>query len=151
MFEEAQDKKTIEVSKIEDLTEEIVKMPLEQLMEIEGIGDKVAETIYEWFHKERNIKYLEKLAKGGVKLIPGSIKKSDKLKGLTFVITGTLPTLSRDQAKELVRVNGGKASSSVSKETDYVLAGSEPGSKYDTAQKLGVKIIDENEFLKMIR
>jgi len=151
LFEEVQDKKTIEVSEIKDLTEEIVKMPLEQLMEIEGIGDKVAETIYEWFHKERNIKYLEKLAKGGVKLIPGSIKKSDKLKGLTFVITGTLPTLSRDQAKELVRVNGGKASSSVSKETDYVLAGSEPGSKYDTAQKLGVKIIDEEEFLKMIR
>ena len=151
MFEEVQDKKSIEVSEIADMINEIAKIPLEQLMEIEGIGNKVAETIYKWFHTEKNLKYLEKFQRAGVKLTPGSIKKSEKLKGLTFVITGTLPTLSRDQAKELVRVNGGKASSSVSKETDYVLAGSEPGSKYDTAQKLGVKIIDEEEFLKMIR
>jgi DNA ligase (NAD+) len=66
------------------------------------------------------------------------------------VITGTLPSLSRDQARELIKQNGGKASSSVSKQTDYVLAGSEPGSKYDTAEKLGVKIIDEKTFLTML-
>ncbi len=151
LFEEEKDKKTIEISEIADLIREMEKIPLEQLMEIEGIGDKVAETIYKWFHTERNIKYLEKLAKAGIRLTPGSTKKSAKLKGLTFVITGTLPALSRDQAKELIRINGGKASSSVSKETDYVLAGSEPGSKYDMAQKLGIKIIGETEFLKMVK
>ena len=88
--------------------------------------------------------------RAGVRLLVPVRKKSTKLSGLTFVITGTLPTLSRDQAKTLIKQNGGKASSSVSKKTDYVLAGSEPGSKYDTAEKLGIKIIDEKKFLSML-
>ena len=151
LFTEEQPKKQIEVAEIKSLIDEMQKLSLEELMDIEGIGDKVAESIYEWFKDEKSTRYLKKLERVGVKLtIEGKKAKSTKLKGLTFVITGTLPSLSRDKAKELIKQNGGKATSSVSKNTDYVLAGSEPGSKYDTAKKLGVKIIDEKKFLEII-
>ena len=79
-----------------------------------------------------------------------SKKKSDKLSGLTFVITGTLPTLKRDQAKDLIEQNGGKCSGSVSKKTNYVLAGEEAGSKLTKANELGITVITEEQFLKMI-
>jgi DNA ligase (NAD+) len=139
------------VSEIDDLISAVQALTPDKLNEIEGIGDKVGESIYEWFHDQKNIDYLEKLQHAGIKLfsLEGG-KKSDKFAGLTFVITGTLPTLSRDKAKELVKQHGGKATSAVSKNTSFVLAGSEPGSKFETAEKLGVKIIGEAEFLKMI-
>ena len=76
--------------------------------------------------------------------------ESDVLKGRTIVVTGTLPTLSRDEAEKLIRDNGGKASSSVSKKTSYVLAGEKAGSKLDKANSLGIPVITEEEFLKMI-
>ncbi|MBN2306907.1 NAD-dependent DNA ligase LigA [Candidatus Peregrinibacteria bacterium] len=150
LFAEESAEEKVEVAEIPELQSALKKLTVDELNGIEGIGEKVAQSIYEWIQDEKNEAYLDKFDRAGVKLLVPAAKKSTKLAGLTFVITGTLPSLSRDQAKELIKQNGGKASSSVSKKTDYVLAGSEPGSKYDDAQKLGVAIIDEKKFLKMI-
>ncbi|MBN1258374.1 NAD-dependent DNA ligase LigA [Candidatus Peregrinibacteria bacterium] len=150
LFEEPRDEEKIEVAEIEDLIKAIHNMPLEQLQEIEGVGGKVGEAFYEWFANTNHIAFLKKLEQAGVKLTIETAIKSDKLKGLTFVLTGTLPALSRDNAKALIRMNGGKSGSAVSKNTDYLLAGSEPGSKYEEAKKQGVRIIGEEEFLKLI-
>jgi DNA ligase (NAD+) len=152
LFAEEKASKKIKAAEIEVLADEIKNMSIENLYEIEGVGDKVAESIYEWFHDTKNLHFLKKLQHAGVKLtVENQTKKSNKLDGLTFVITGTLPTLSRDEAKAIIKQNGGKSTSAVSKNTDYVLAGSEPGSKYDEAEKLGVKIIDEQAFQKMLK
>lgn len=151
LFSEEKKSKKIKAAEIESLADEIKNMSIENLYEIEGVGDKVAESIHEWFHDTKNLHFLTKLQHVGVKLtVENQAKKGDKLKDLTFVITGTLPTLSRDESKELIKSNGGKVSSAVSKKTDYVLAGSEPGSKYDEAVKLEVKIIGEEELRKLI-
>lgn len=124
---------------------------LEDLQKIRDVGGVVAKSIYEWFRADYNKKLLEKFEKVGVRVLKQETsEKSSKLKGLTFLFTGTLDMLSREKAEEAVRENGGDVSSSVSKETDYVVAGEEPGSKYDRAKKLGVKIISEKEFLKLI-
>ena len=151
-FDSAQgDAKKINAADIESFIDEIQKLSLEDLMDIDGIGNKVAEAIHEWFNNEKNVKYLQKFQRVGIKLtVEDQSEKSDKLKDLTFVITGTLPTLSRDKAKELIKQNGGHVTSAVSKNTDYVLAGSEPGSKYDKAEKLGVKIIGEEDLRGMV-
>ncbi len=144
----------VAVSELSDLLKGLRTLKLEDLQQIEGIGDILGASIYEWVHQPETEHLLGKLEKAGVKLTgtAGSgAKKSDKLAGLTFVITGTLPTLSRDAAKALIKAHGGHPTSAVSKKTDYVLAGTEPGSKFDTAEKLGVKIIDEATFLKMIQ
>jgi len=94
---------------------------------------------------------LGKFEKLGINVLKQeSSQKSSKLKGLTFVFTGSLETISREQAEKMVRENGGDASSSVSRETNYVVAGEEPGSKYTRAQKLGVRVISEKEFLNLI-
>lgn len=141
----------VKVADIEDLASAIQTLSAEELTAIEGIGSKVADSIYEWFHDSKNQAFLSKLQRVGIKLnAEGQVKKSEKLKDLTFVLTGTLPTLSRDAAKDLIKQNGGKTSSSVSKQTDYLLAGAEPGSKYEKAEKLGIKIIDEKAFLKLV-
>lgn len=149
LFAEEVAEEKVDVAEIPELQEELKKLTIEELNGIEGVGEKVAESIFEWIQDEKTENYLDKFDRAGIKLLVQVSNKSTKLEGLTFVITGTLPTLSRDQAKELIKQNGGKASSSVSKKTDYVLAGSEPGSKYETAEKLGVKIIDEKKFLSM--
>ena len=151
LFEEAPKSKKMEVAEIEELLHEIQKMSLEEINAIGRIGDTVAPAIYDWFHDKATIALLHKLQKAGVKLTIEKKALSHKLKDKTFVITGTLPTLSRDEAKELIRLNGGKSAAAVSKNTDFVLAGTEPGSKYDEAMKLEVPIIDETKFLKMIQ
>ncbi len=150
MFDE-QKTKEVEVAEIEDLLHEIQKLSVEQINEIGRFGGTVAPAIHDWFHDKKNAALLHKLQKAGVKLTVESKPISHKLKGKTFVITGTLPSLSRDEAKELIRLNGGKSSAAVSKLTDFVLAGTEPGSKYEEAQKHGVPIIDEVNFMKMIK
>ncbi|MBN2096202.1 NAD-dependent DNA ligase LigA [Candidatus Peregrinibacteria bacterium] len=151
LFAEPAASKKADVAEISTLIEEMKKMSPEELNAIDGIGDKVAESIHEWFRDEKSLRLLKKLEGVGVKLLmEEQAKKSDKLKSLTFVITGTLPTLSRDDAKALIKQHGGHVTSSVSKNTDYVLAGTEPGSKYDTAEKLGVKIIGEEELKGMV-
>ncbi len=127
------------------------KITVEDLEKMEGVGPKVGQSIVEWFSNKKNITLLMKLEEVGVKVSVSDVSKAqEKLNGLTFVLTGELETMSRDQAKDKIRELGGSVSSSVSKKTDYVVAGENPGSKYDKASELGVKIIDEKEFLKMI-
>jgi DNA ligase (NAD+) len=121
----------------------------EELEELEGVGPIIASEITNWFKDEDNNKTVDGLLKE-VKLKGAKDKGTNKLSGRSFVVTGTLPTLSRDEAKELIRKNGGKVASSVSNKTDFVLAGDDPGSKYDKAKELGVKIISETDFKKMI-
>ena len=121
---------------------------IEDLEAIHGIGDVVARSIKDWFDDALNSKMLAQLLEQ-VTVIEEK-KSSSKLSGKTFVFTGTLQTISRDEGKRIVKQNGGSVSSTVSKNTDYVVAGESAGSKLDKAQKLGVQIISEQEFLKMV-
>jgi len=131
--------------------EEIEKAHRDDLWEIDGVGPKVGESIHNFFKDEHNLVLVDKLLKTGVKIKAPAKPKSSKLKGKTFVVTGTLSAMSREEAGAKIRSLGGKASSSVSKETNYVIAGTNPGSKYDKAKKLGVKIINEKEFLGLVK
>ncbi|HAQ02543.1 TPA: NAD-dependent DNA ligase LigA [Candidatus Nomurabacteria bacterium] len=124
------------------------KASIEELNNIGNIGPAVSESIFHYFQDKNNIHFLDKLFENGVEIILEQ-KKTGNLTGKIFVLTGTLPTLSREDAKKKIIDNGGKVSSSVSSKTDYVLVGEEPGSKYEDAKKLGVKILSESEFLKM--
>ena len=127
----------------------IMNANLETINNIENIGPVVSASVYEFFHDNHNIKFVNKILENGV--TPYHNKNNNKkLAGQTFVLTGTLPTLSRDDAKKKILGSGGKVSSSVSKNTTYVLSGENPGSKYEDAKKLGVRIIDEAEFLKIL-
>jgi len=122
-----------------------------ELDAIEQIGEKVAQSVYKFFHNDRNIAVVKELLAAGVKPeLPKKAKAKGKLAGKTIVVTGTLQNFSRQQIEEAIRNAGGKTSSSVSKKTDFVVAGAEAGSKLDKANQLGVKVITENEFLKLI-
>ncbi len=125
----------------------------ENLEEIEGVGPIVAKSLVDWFGEKKNSEMVEHL------LNYVTVKKQDKVSGgkkssvfaeKTFVLTGTMTSLSRDEAKEMIRARGGNVSGSVSAKTDFVVAGENAGSKLDEAQKLGVKVLDEKEFLAMI-
>lgn len=151
LFEENPKTTAREAARIIDLLNDIKALSSETLAEIEGIGVKVAQSLYEWFHDAHHEAYLKKLDHVGVRLtVEHQPEKSTKLQDKVFVLTGTLPTLSRDQAKMLIKQHGGKTSASVSKNTDYVLAGSEPGGKLDDAKRLSVAVLNEADFLKMI-
>jgi DNA ligase (NAD+) len=117
------------------------------LMKIEGVGPNIAKTIVDWFLLPNNKQVLKKMKSAGVWPKGGkqsiNDNQSDKLVGLTFVITGTLPTFSRDDAKAFIELHGGKVIDSVSKNTSYLVLGEKPGSKLDKAKSLGVKVIDE--------
>ncbi len=128
--------------------ERIRKANQEDLSKVEGIGTVVAKSIYDWFREERNLKLLKKLKSLGVGY--EKVKVRNKLEGATFVITGSLGTMSREEAEEKIRLLGGKASGSVSKATDYLVVGENPGSKLGKAQSLGVKVISEKELLKKL-
>jgi DNA ligase (NAD+) len=121
---------------------------LEDLSEVDGVGAVVARSISTWFAEKRNLRLLSKLKALGVGYDEIQIK--DDLKGKTFVITGSLDSMSREEAEEKIRLLGGKASGSVSKATDYLVVGENPGSKLTKAESLGVKIISEQELIKMI-
>ncbi|MBI3273571.1 MAG: NAD-dependent DNA ligase LigA [Candidatus Colwellbacteria bacterium] len=132
--------------------EKLTQATYEELQKIPNIGEKVAQSIYDWFFSNANKQFVKKLLHVGV--LPKHAKKEvsgGKLSGLTFVLTGSLLSMTRDQAKDLIRAEGGDMSESVSKKTDYVIVGSEPGLKLEKAKELGVKIIDEKEFVKMTR
>ena len=125
---------------------------LPQLLAVDDVGEVIAVSLEQWYADSRNRDLIERLRKAGLNFessLHQAANASGPFSGRTFVLTGTLPTLSREQATAKIEALGGKTSSSVSKKTDYVLAGTEAGSKLDKAQKLGVKIIDEDEFLKM--
>ena len=118
-------------------------------MSVEGVGEKVAESVVDYFNNTNTQKHLEKLL-NEVQIIKADRKVEGIFSGMTFVITGTLPNMSRDEAKMYIEKYGGKVSGSVSAKTTYLLAGEEAGSKLKNAEKLGVKIISEKEFNKMI-
>jgi DNA ligase (NAD+) len=130
----------------------LIKAPQEEINNVREIGPKIAESVYNFFHKKSDLQIIEKLRKAGLKFeAESSSQSSDKFNGLTFVLTGSLEKYSREEAKALIENMGGKVSSSVSKKTDYVLAGSDAGSKLGKAKQLGVKVIDEKEFEKMVK
>jgi DNA ligase (NAD+) len=115
----------------------------DQLERTKDIGPKVASSIAEFFSIEKNRALVHRLAELGLKMTAEKKQKSSQLEGLTFVLTGAFPTLSREEAKEKIEAAGGKVSGSVSKKTNYVMAGEDPGSKLAKAQELGIPIIDE--------
>lgn len=131
--------------------DDIKNADVERLANIEGIGEIIAQSIYNFFHEERNVKMIEELKELGVNPVSKVKPKSDKLAGKTFVLTGTLQNMTRDEASAIIKSHGGKTSSSVSKKTSYVLAGENAGSKLDKAQNLGVIILTEDDFLEMIK
>jgi DNA ligase (NAD+) len=128
--------------------QKLAKASEEELENIPNIGGIVAQSIYSWFRDPYNKRLLNKL------LLRVKIRKqariSQKLKNKKFVLTGSLESLTRDEAKARIKSLGGRVSESVSKETDFVVAGEDPGSKLDKAKKLKVKVISEKEFLKML-
>ncbi|MDD5738757.1 MAG: NAD-dependent DNA ligase LigA [Candidatus Pacebacteria bacterium] len=141
-------KSKIEVS---EFLKEFQKFTTEELQEVQDIGPVVAKSIYNWFHEKQNIMFLEKLDKAGITIENQKSKiKNQKITGKTFALTGTLENMSRESAKEKIRNLGGDVVDSVSKNTDFVVAGENPGSKYDKAKSLGIKILTEREFLQLL-
>jgi DNA ligase (NAD+) len=131
--------------------EHLMAANLEQLQRAEEVGPKVAESVFGFFQEAHNRRLIERLRKAGV-AAPYKRKgaKSGPLKGMTLVITGTLPNLSREQAKEMIESAGGKVSGAVSKKTSYLVAGEDAGSKLDKARELGVQVVDEDRFRELI-
>ena len=129
---------------------EITKKDLDFFMDMSDVGEIVAKSIFNFFKNKKNISFLEKLEKNGVKVISQKKKVDQKLNKKIFVLTGSLDSMSRDDAKNKIRSLGGKVSSSVSKNTNFVVAGDEAGSKLEKAEKLGIKIINEERFLEML-
>ncbi|KKQ04514.1 MAG: ligase protein [Candidatus Moranbacteria bacterium GW2011_GWE2_36_40] len=128
------------------------KITLEEWLKIKGIGIKSAESLVEWFGNGENLELLVKMQKSGVDVsIDQLLVTSYKLHGLTFVLTGELAGFTRDEAKDMIRKEGGSVSSSVSKKTDYVVAGENAGSKLDKAVALGVKVLNEEEFVNLLK
>jgi DNA ligase (NAD+) len=129
------------------------KASKEELESIAGFGPNMAESIVEWFNNEENQHILEKLK--GIGVWPTSERAAEvgpqPLEGLTFVVTGTLPTLSRTEVKDLIESNGGKVTGSVSGNTDYLVLGEDPGSKYDQAKKRNVPILSEEQLQQLIK
>jgi DNA ligase (NAD+) len=130
--------------------EKLKEASLLELQEIPDVGPVVAESIFNFFREKRNLEFINKLKNVGIKIIEKKKEKKEPLKGLTFVFTGGLKTMTREEAKKKVRELGGNVSESVSKKVNYVVVGQDPGSKYEKAKKLNLKTISEEEFLKMI-
>jgi DNA ligase (NAD+) len=126
---------------------------VEELLQIGDVGDKVAASIFEYFHNEENLKMLNELHAIGLNMeakIEGDAA-TKKFSGLTFLFTGTLPTLGRSKAEEMVEANGGAVLGTVSKKLNYLIVGADAGSKLEKAQKIAsIIILDESEFLKML-
>jgi DNA ligase (NAD+) len=132
--------------------DQLKEASVEDLEAVEEIGPIVARAVHKWFHDKGNLRLLEKLRKAGVRMAdpPKKKKKDGPLTGKTIVLTGGLEAMSRDQATKAAQDAGARIASSVSKSTDFVVAGADPGSKYDKAVSLGVEIIDERDFLKRL-
>ncbi|RUM88909.1 MAG: DNA ligase (NAD(+)) LigA, partial [Thermodesulfatator sp.] len=133
--------------------EALKKASLADLMSIPGIGPEAARSVWEWFRNERNLQVLEKLLKAGLTFEEEAAEEAPEekpLEGKTFVFTGALRSMTREEAKRRVQALGGRVTSSVSRNVDYVVVGENPGSKYDRARALGLQILSEEEFLKLI-
>jgi len=125
---------------------------VDRLTETEDVGEVIAHSIVQWYADPRNRQLIERLRRAGINFkssLYSPKAAAAPFAGKTFVLTGTLPSLTREEAAAKIESLGGKVSSSVSRKTDYVLAGVEAGSKLDKAQKLGVKIIEEKDLLKL--
>jgi len=122
----------------------------EELERVGEVGPRISEAIIDFFSRPANRALVEALKKAGVDMTAEKKQRSDKLAGLTFVLTGTLPKLTRDEAKQRIEAAGGKVSGSVSRKTSYVVAGEEAGSKLDKAQDLKVPVMDEAGLLKLL-
>ncbi len=131
--------------------ENIFNASLDDLKSIEHFGDIIAESVYDFFSLDKTRQIIDEFKACGVNTVSKNEKQSEKLSGLTFVLTGTLPSLKRNEAAKIIEENGGKVSSSVSKKTDYVLSGEDSGSKLTKAEQLGIKIIDEDDFFNLIK
>jgi DNA ligase (NAD+) len=130
--------------------DELASATNEDLLSIDGVGPRIGESVVYFFDQKENLAVIEKLRRAGVRMSERKRRKEEgPLDGKTFVLTGTLPGFTREEALEIIEGLGGKVSSSVSRKTDYVLAGEDPGSKYDKATSLEVQIINEAEFRKM--
>ena len=131
--------------------DQLMNAPYIELRMIEDVGEITAKTIYEFFRQEQTLDLLEKLKAAGVNMkVLEEVVEDEKLEGKTFVLTGTLEHYSREEASQLIEKHGGKTSTSVSKKTDYVLAGEDAGSKLKKAQDLGIAILSEEEFIAML-
>ena len=129
----------------------LAKATEEELLQVEEVGPRVSEAIREFFGEKRNRDVIEKLRKAGLQFEQKKVRKAEgKLAGKQFVLTGTLPTYSRQEATRMIEEAGGRVVGSVSKKTDYVVVGADPGSKLDKARALGVKTLDEPELLKLL-
>ena len=129
----------------------IANASVDDVLAIHGMGDTLAESLVSWFSDKKARKLIERLRERGLNFEEPQTQTGSALKGATVVITGSLPTLSREQASALVESNGGRISSSVSKKTSFVVAGEEAGSKLEKARQLGVEVIDEAELLRRVR
>ena len=127
----------------------VINASVEEICEIDGFGEVMAISVYDFFKTEKTKDLILRFKQHGVNTVSKSEIKDDRFAGKTFVLTGTLPTFKRSEAQKIIESFGGKCSSSVSKKTDFVLAGDEAGSKLDKANALGVKVINENEFKEM--
>jgi DNA ligase (NAD+) len=126
------------------------KATADDLLKVHEVGEVMARSIVEWFSRPRNKKLITDLKKAGVEIVSPPKRKKGILAGKTFVLTGGLESMTRDEAKERIRQAGGEISESVSSKTNYVVAGSDPGSKFEKAKRLGVKILTEKELLKLL-
>ncbi len=135
----------------EKLYEFFHSLSLEQLMEIDGMGEVVAQSVYDYFHHEKNHHLAKKLNDAGVKMFFAVVSQSTALSGKKILVTGSLQTLGREQAKDLIKKAGGIVQSGVSRETDYLVCGADAGSKLQKAQELGVKVITEEEFIALAK
>lgn len=129
----------------------VMNASVDDILQIDGFGKIMAESVVEFFSSDSTKELIAKLKEAGVNMKSTNVVEDTRFNGMTFVLTGTLPTLKRAQASKIIESFGGKTSSSVSKKTTYVLAGEEAGSKLDKANKLGVQVISEEEFKEMIK
>jgi len=130
--------------------EDLFHLSEEELQEVNEVGPEVAASVVHFFRDRRNEESIERLKRAGVKPIESQIKGRGKLAGKVFVFTGTLKSYGRDEVRTRVESLGATTASSVSKKVDFVVAGEDPGSKFDKAKELGIKILTEDEFRKMI-
>lgn len=131
--------------------EKLQRASVDELLDIDGIGEIVARSVRDFFESEHNVKLVSRYLENGVRVLASEeLEKKLGVAGKTFVITGTLSGLGRERAKELIRSAGGSVSGSVSKVTDYVVVGENPGSKFDDASRFGVRVLSEREFMDMI-
>jgi DNA ligase (NAD+) len=133
--------------------ENLEKAEIDDLLKVKDTGEVMAKSIYTWFRGRKSLELLQKLGQAGVKIQnpKSKIQIKSKIQNKIIVLTGELDSMSRDEAKQRIRESGGDPASSVSKNTDFVVAGKEPGSKYNKAKKIGIKIINEKEFLDLIK